>query len=180
MGGVPKVTTERSSLAALRAVRDDRRVELNAGFAFGFVTYAHAAMVDAVLATRMQCSSTPSTDVVVEVRRRSRGVIGTAPLMPTPLKLRSTAPRNGPRLRPGRVEVAGGLHFGEVPARHQRRAQRSSPALHARPYFKDAQLRRVPQYKVAVAVQTLNVMPVTPLVALAVRVAPQREAQAAS
>ena len=52
--------------------------------------------------------------------------------------------------------------------------------LHARPYFKDAQLRRVPQYKIAVAVQTLERDRATTLVALAARVAPQREAQAAS
>ena len=59
-------------------------------------------------------------------------------------------------------------------------AQRAPPFLYSRPYFKDAQLRRVPQYKVAVAVQTLKRARDDALVALAVRVAPQREAQAAS
>ena len=181
MGGVPKVTTEERFRRHFERFGTIDRVELNAERSFGFVTYAHAAMVDAVLATRMhQFEHAEHQTSFVEVRRpKPRG--NRFSLCPHRSssgrrrrgtgRLRRLGPRRG---RPGR------LHFGEVPARHQRRAQRASPALHARPYFKDAQLRRVPQYKVAVAVQTWKRARDDALVALAVRVAPQREAQAAS
>ena len=53
VGGVPKVTTEERFRRHFEKFGTIDRVELNAERSFGFVTFAHAAMVDAVLETRM-------------------------------------------------------------------------------------------------------------------------------
>ena len=53
VGGVPKVTTEERFRRHFERFGTIDRVELNAERSFGFVTFAHAAMVDAVLETRM-------------------------------------------------------------------------------------------------------------------------------
>ena len=70
VGGVPKVTTEERFRRHFERFGTIDRVELNAERSFGFVTYAHAAMVDAVLATRMhQFEHAEHQTSFVEVRR---------------------------------------------------------------------------------------------------------------
>ena len=70
MGGVPKVTTRERFKAHFDKFGTVERVELNAGRSFGFVTFAHADMVDAVLGTRMhQFEHAEGQTSFVEVRR---------------------------------------------------------------------------------------------------------------
>ena len=70
VGGVPKVTTEERFRRHFERFGTIDRVELNAERSFGFVTFAHAAMVDAVLATRMhQFEHAEHQTSFVEVRR---------------------------------------------------------------------------------------------------------------
>ena len=70
VGGVPKVTTEERFRRHFEKFGTIDRVELNAERSFGFVTFAHAAMVDAVLATRMhQFEHAEHQTSFVEVRR---------------------------------------------------------------------------------------------------------------
>ena len=70
MGGVPKVTTEERFRRHFEKFGTIDRVELNAERSFGFVTFAHAAMVDAVLETRMhQFEHAEHQTSFVEVRR---------------------------------------------------------------------------------------------------------------
>ena len=181
VGGVPKVTTE-ERFGGLRAGGTIDRVELNAERSPQVLSRTRTRPWST--RSSRQDAHAPSSESI-EHRRPSSRCGGRKPrgnrrLCQRPLKLRSTAPRNGPSSTARAASKSPTPTLGQVAARHQRRAQRSSPALHARPYFKNAQLRRVPQYKVAVAVQTLKRARDDALVALAVRVAPQREAQAAS
>ena len=70
VGGVPKVTTEERFRRHFEKFGTIDRVELNAERSFGFVTFAHAAMVDAVLETRMhQFEHAEHQTSFVEVRR---------------------------------------------------------------------------------------------------------------
>ena len=70
VGGVPKVTTEERFRRHFERFGTIDRVELNAERSFGFVTFAHAAMVDAVLETRMhQFEHAEHQTSFVEVRR---------------------------------------------------------------------------------------------------------------
>jgi hypothetical protein len=67
---VPKVTTEPRFRAYFEQYGALAKVELNAARSFGFVTFADAAAVDRVLATRMHTfSHTPHNTAFIEVRR---------------------------------------------------------------------------------------------------------------